>query len=1031
MSSLKDKVSVQFDDASAASVLQSLQQQTTYTFTFDNTVLRRVPVHGLVMQKTTLGEVLKWLRDNCGLQFSVTAANKNIGVLKVAARAGVNGRVDGQVLDEKNGSPVIGATVVMNKQGVTTDVEGRFSIVLPAGNYTADITYVGYKGKRITDVNVMQDSVTSINAALTPAPGTLAGVLITTSLKRETVAALYTRQKNNLAISDGISAEQIKATPDNNAAQVLKRVSGVVVQQDKFITIRGVSDRYNNVLINGALLPSTEPNRRNFSFDIVPSALIDNIVINKTATPDMPSEFTGGFVQINTRDVPAKNFLHITIGSGFNTASVGNDFLSTKRSPSEYFGAAGDNRKWFGSVYDPRKYAAAIIANDTAYMRHIGSRIPDNWRTYRYHYTPVQNYQVAGGMLQPLGNGRSVGFTAALTYRNEQLMEAGEKRSIQIFDYATERYRFNTAIGALLNGAWKTAHHRIAWKNLYNRRLSNQYDNDNGLSFLNAGTGSAEARTSSNLLVNTLWQTRLEGEHTIGRDLLKADWYVDYNHLKRDQPDSRYGRTSYNAGLPVYNFKETPLVWGGLFASQLVEERKNAGVNLQLPFTIANNKQLIKTGYGYTERTADYTASGLRAINPYKDGGGGVYNNWVDEQAGKPYYAIATPQNFKDYHLYYRPSYVFVNSTGDGYNGKQTLQSVYLMGDFRLLQQLRVAGGVRYEGNKMSVRTVYQSGSSDTINTKGGQFPLEKSWLPSANITWQITKQVNLRAAYSKTLARPDFVERSSFMYYDYPEQLYVYGDSAVRTTHIQNYDARIEYYPGAGEVLSFSAFYKDFTDPVERFFLLGNPNSSVTYKNLDKAKVKGIELDLRKSLSFINPGSAILRNFFFSGNFSYLKGKIETYDNRTDSTGAIKKVKVEDNRPVQGLTPYVINGGLTYAGKLFGFNISYNRFGRRIVYGGTYSELIQYESPRDVVDLQLNFQLIKQKLELRVNAADILAQPFVVYSNTLRSYNGVTGGFQGDNHDPKGAGYNADLDFVNYKVQRGANYSFTLTYKL
>lgn len=1032
LAALKEKVSVHFDATDATVVLRALQQQTSYTFTFDNTILKTVAVHNLVLQNTTLGEVLKWLRDNCGLQFSVTG-NKNIGVLKVMSRTAATGRVDGQVLDEKSGAPVIGASVAIGKLGFVTDVEGRFSTSLLPGKYTADITNIGYKGKRITDIEIIRDSITALNVVLTPAPGTLTGVLITTSLRRETVAALYTRQKNNLAISDGISAEQIKATPDNNAAQVLKRVSGVVVQQDKFVTIRGVSDRYNNVLINGAMLPSTEPNRRNFSFDIVPSALIDNIIINKTASPDMPSEFTGGFVQINTRDVPAKNFLSITVGTGFNSVSSGKQLLSDKRSSSDYFAGVGSERRWFGNIYDPKKYAAAIFANDTAYIRNIGSRIPNRWQYYRYGYAPVQNYQLAGGMVKQLPGSRSIGFTAAATYRNEQFAEEGEKRSVQIFDYATQRYRFTTAIGALLNGAYKTAKHKIAWKNLFNRRFNNQFDYDDGLSFLDYASGGREGRSSSNLLVNTLWQTRFEGEHTIGTDVLKLDWFADYNHLKREQPDSRYERWRYigDDALPQYNFKETPLIWGGMFASALVEKRKNADLNMQLPFTVGCARQIMKIGYAYTERTAAYKATGLRALNPYRNGGGGIYANWINEQNGLPLYLIATQQNFKDYRLMYHPAYVTAQSTGDGYDGQQQLHAVYLMGDLRVLKQLRIAGGLRYERNNTRVTTVYQT-TYDSSTTTGGQFPVENDWLPSVNATWQISKQLNLRAAYSKTLARPDFVERSSFMYFDYPEQLYVFGDSGVQTSRIQNYDLRLEYYPSAGEVISASFFYKRFINPVERFFLLGNPNSSVSYRNLDRATIEGIELDLRKSLSFISPGSPVLRNLFVSGNFSYLKGKIETYDNRADSTGQIKRVKIEDDRPVQGLTPYVINAGLNYSGKLFGCNISYNRFGRRIVYGGTYSELIQYELPRDVVDVQLSFQLIKQKLELRLNAADILAQPFVIYSNTLKyAANGVLGGLQGNNHDPKGAAYNPDLDFINYKAKRGTNYSFSLTYKL
>src|SRR5690606_6617223 len=170
-------------------------------------------------------------------------------------------------------------------------------------------------------------------------------VVVTANYRKASVEGLYALQKNNAALSDGISAEQIRVTPDNNAAQVLKRVSGLTVQDDKFVTVRGLSDRYNNVLLNGAALPSTEPNRRNFSFDIIPSGLIDNIIVNKTATPDMPAEFAGGLVQVTTKDIPDDNYASVTVGSGYNTNTIGRDMYSTKRGGNDYLGYVDGTHK--------------------------------------------------------------------------------------------------------------------------------------------------------------------------------------------------------------------------------------------------------------------------------------------------------------------------------------------------------------------------------------------------------------------------------------------------------------------------------------------------------------------------------------------------------------------------------------------------------------------------------------------------------------------------------------------------------------
>lgn len=1018
-STLKEKVTLNYFNTNAAVIFQSLQQQTSYTFSFDNGMMQSVIIDSLIVKNGTLGGALSQLNRKTGLLFSVMG-NKNIAVQRGKPPV-KEVRLTGQVIDEKSGQPVAGATVKVGGKIQTTDVEGKYSLLLPPGSYEAEVSFVGYQGKKVTDIVAGQEELLSLDISVMPQAGTLSGVMVTAGMRRESVAALYVKQRNNTAISDGISAEQIRATADNNAGQVLKRVSGVVVQNDKFVTIRGVSDRYNNVLINGAMLPSTEPNRRNFSFDIVPSGLIDNIIINKTATPDMPSEFTGGFVQINTKDVPASNFFNITVGSGFNTVSAGWQMRDRKRYDGDYFGAVGNARKWFGSAVNPRDYVKAVLTEDYPYMAKAGSKMPNNWASYQYPYAPVQNYQLSGGMLFKLKNDQSFGFTAGATYRNEQTVEAGEKRSLANSEYETERYRFVSAIGGLANMAYKTKRFKIAFKNLYNRRFTSQYDYDNGHDF-NINKQIDVRNTSSNILVNELVQNRLEGEHVIGKKLLRIDWYADRNKLVRQQPDTRYTRGERGDGSPYYeyDFVSTTLEFGALYASRLEENRKNAGINIAVPFSVAGNAELIKVGYSYSKRDALYTGSGFRLLDK-------LSGENASRFTGLPFEQIATSENISKGYLYYAPAYIQANNTGDGYQGDQKLHSAYLMGDFRLFQQLRVTGGMRYEQNDITLNTLFFSYNvRDSL--QGGKVPTEKSWLPSVNLIYNLTSKMNLRASYGETLARPDFVERTPFIYYDFPEQLYVYGDHAIKTTKVKNYDVRLEYYPTSNEVASVSFFYKDFSNPVERFFLLGNPSNAVSYGNLDKANVKGIELDVRKSLDFINPGS-VLRNFYITGNYSYLRGKIDTYADRFDSADMqIKRVKIQSNRPVQGLAPYVINAGLNYQSNNLGFNITYNRFGRRIVYGGTYEQYIQYEVPRDILDLQLSVQLMRRKLELRLNASDLLNQAFVIYSNSTPSASGGDGVF---NKDPKGAAYNPAYDFINYKVKRGTNYSFVITYKL
>ena len=1027
---LKEKISIQLKNTTAARVVEELDKHSNYTFSYTREQLEKIPVKSFVFDNITLGNALENLQRLANLEFNLLGntiavkVNTTQTVVPVPANNLRPGKITGTIRNDKNEvMPGVSISVESIDKGATTSVNGDYVVSLPPGSYTLKFSFVGYQSRRITEAVVKENETTDLNIVLNSATTQMQAVVVTSGARKESTRSLLMAQKNNAGMTNGISAEQIRATGDNNTGQVLKRVSGITVQGDRFVTIRGVSDRYNNVLINGASLPSTEPNRRNFSFDIVPSALVDNVIVNKTATPDLPGEFTGGMVQINTTDVPFRNFLNIGIGTGFNTESVGNNFISHKRDKKAALGIVDDERKWFGDgrVFEQKQYVQYHGNKDTAALRAIGAQIPNRWQTYRYPYTPMQNFQLSGGANKMFKNNSSIGAVAAITYRNELLYEEGEARSIQNYDYWGKRYRYNTTIGGLFNAAFKSKGHKLAWKNLYNNRYSNQYDDRYGYQISNSGF---ENRTGEVTLANRLIQTRLEGEHNLFNSAFKIDWYGDYITMKREQPDGRFvvGRDKDSGNHTYsYNFNERNLFWGGLYASTLEEKRTNAGVNVSVPFVVAKARQSFKAGYSYSKREADYDATALRVLT--------ATDAFVQSHEGLPYYTIATQEAIGNGSLLYVPSYIRSESTGDRYNGEQKLKAAYGMLDLKILQKLRVVGGMRYENNKVTM-------STETYNTLG--FPVfsdstynEEDWLPSVNLIYSITDKFNIRGAFSKTLARPDFVERSPYVYFDFIEQLQVTGQKALQITRIKNYDLRFEYYPSGNEILSASVFYKYFDKPVERFYILGSPNNLVEYWNLYSATAKGVELELRKSLSFISPSSKWLQNLYFSANATYLEGEIKYVV--TKSLVTQKDTFYIDNgrRPIQGLSPYIINMGLNYQTKIWGFNIGYNRFGRRIVNGGTDSKLIQYENSRDVVDVQLSYQLMKQKAEIRFNISDLLNQYTIIYSNNIKEDAG--GGYPGagDNNDPKGSAYNKALDYVNYKAKKGTAFSVSLTYKL
>lgn len=980
----------------------------------------------------------------------VTEIDGNIILIKQKqynTKTNATGRIYGQVMDGKSGDPVIGATIKAGTTGTTTDVKGEYSLSLSAGVHAVSISSIGYTSKEIRNVEIKKGAPFQLDVALTVQKGTLKGVEVVGSAKSESIAALYIRQKNNAAISDGISAEQIRRTPDNNVAQVLKRVSGLTVQDNKFVVVRGMSERYNNVLMNGAVLPSTEPNRRNFSFDIIPSNLIDNVVVHKTATPDLPGEFTGGLVQVNTIDIPKDNFIQVLAGSGLNTNSTGKGFLSTRRYNSDYWGHAGEDRRWLGNKWNADAYKSYRDNNDQAALAAMDARIPNNYGLHRYTAKPLQQYQLSIGRNHQFKQGNTLGFVLSGTYRHEENIEnydAWFRQSPTIVDSA-HQYNFITAIGAIGNLAYQAKKHKIVWRNLFNRRFSHENIVQEAL---DRGGALPAFEYISMVETGDLFQTRLEGEHVFGKQEIKFTWFADMATVKKEQPDTRYSVGHINGydsatqkRLLEYQYNRplsSTIKDGGMYASKLDEKRKNIGGDITFPFRLNGQVQKLKAGYWGTFRAAYFEQVALAPV--FNSQNGNTPEKADSIGYGKPDYEIYTPGNFAAGLLQYRPVTVTGLGGEDYYDGRQNLHAAFLMLDIKPVEKLRIIGGVRLEDNTMKVRrysrinTDNSSRGVDTTRTYK-----ERDWLPSINIIYSFTPKINVRAAYSKTLARPDFRERATYIYYDFKMRQAVKGVEGLEYSTAHNADLRFEWYPSAAEVLSVTGFYKKYYNPVEMVSYKQSDNKySLFYFNLVDAENIGLEIDYRRSFAFLAPASAFLRNLYLSANLSYLHSTV-TYDAEniqrvqsglppnptTDSTRSERK------RPLQGLSPYVVNAGLSWQGAVIGANVTYNRFGRRVLFAGIDDYDDTYENPRDVLDLQLNARLLKQKMELRFNISDLLNQYYIEYFN--KNPDGdppASPGLKDNADDPKGFGYNPDSDWKLKRTRRGTAYSFTVSYR-
>ncbi|AMR34469.1 TonB-dependent receptor [Mucilaginibacter sp. PAMC 26640] len=864
------------------------------------------------------------------------------------------GKIIGKVIDQKTSETLIGATVNIEgtTQGIATDVDGHYALSgVKPGKYTILVRYIGYQTKSISDIEVKAGATTPLDVTLAASTTTaLKEVVVRATYRQASVASLYAIQKNSVSISDGISSELIRRSPDRNTSDVLKRVSGTTIQDNKFVVVRGLSDRYNSASLDGAPLPSTEPNRKAFSFDIVPSNLIDNIIINKTASPDLPGDFAGGNVQILTKDIPDQNFVSLALGYGYNTQSTFKDFRSGFRSTSDYFGFDDGSRKLVKNFPSTNE----ILTNQVTGTRNIQSinSLNNDFNIYTSKALPSQNYQITVGNVQEIGKNKNrFGTTLSLTYRNTQTITPDLQQQYDNYDYHSSVSKFSTNIGALANFAYSFGKSKITLKNLYNRILDDQFTYRTGA---NTGTTSSDNRYYAfDMLEKGLFKSTLEGEHALGAKTSKIKWNLGYTNIINDQPDQK--KVNYKQNNPGDPYTATVASSLGkenarLF-SKLNENIYSGKIDYSLPVDLFKQSTLkIGVNSQYRDRVFDARFLGV------------VFNEQTSDQLGyntasllqRPIQTLFGP-NLVGTGVYDLDE---IANLTDRYTANSLTNAAYAMLDSKLGDKVRVVYGLRVEKFDLNLET--KDPTADKVKLNNTDF------LPSVNFTYALTAKANLRASYYRSVARPEFRELALFSYYDYELLASIQGNPALKRASIDNADIRYEFYPSAGQIFSVSAFYKKFQNAIESSLDDRNSTATISYFNSKSAYVYGVELEARKALEFINGGT------FFKNTTAYVNTSITKSRVENPTTG---DAFLEVNRPLTGQSPYVINAGITHSelDNKLSVNVLFNRLGKRIFYvGGTRFPSV-YELPRSVLDLQVGYKVLKNKGEFKLSGSDLL----------------------------------------------------------
>lgn len=971
------------------------------------------------------------------LSFAVFSQEKSKGV------------ITGTVLDEEAQTYPSAKVELVNVKTILTDMDGKFRFSdLTPGKYTIIVKTPDYSDKIIQGIVVTNEDVTVVDIVLSV--NTMTEVVFdgTKNRKQDTEHAATLIQKEAGTMSEVVSGVTVQKTPAKNVGDVVKMSSGASIQDGKFAVIRGLNDRYNAAFLNGAPLPSTESDRKAFAFDMFPSNMLDNLVISKTATPEMPSEFAGGIIQINTKSIPDKNFVTFSLGGSYNT-------ITTFKAQKTYEGGKLD---WIGVDNGSRAMSSAIPAYGSypvtiSEQANLAQQFSTSWALVDRKFSPNYSFQFSSGFRDTV-LGKEFGVLTALTYSrsfnyNETVRRGytnGTDGAPSLLDYEYVDHNNGEQIlaGGMANFTLKlNDSNEIGFKNIYSINSDDK---------LIARTGEINPlETNPSLLKsNARWFTsnqvysgQLTGTHQLNKKV-KLNWLTGYSNVVRTIPSLRrtiYTRYKYLTDPTDPNPLDTqyvanmsyssvgPNYSGGMFFSENKEHSLNNRLDLAYTFDETRKvKTTLKFGLYSQIRNRDFRARQL-GYTKYGVVGGNV--QFQESLLYLPEDQIYAPENMG---LLEAPSssngnmgkggFKLTDGTkfSDAYTAASKLNAAYAMADNRF-GNLHLIYGARVEYFQQEMQAKRDNNTDLTINTT------KLDVLPSLNAKYSLNDTASIRFAFSQTINRPEYRELAPFAFYDFTTNLVVSGNDSLQRAKINNIDIRYERFPGRGQLFTASVFFKHFENPIEQ---VSRPDvtGEISYKNVPSAINYGVEVEGRMAIGniFKVDTSSIFNDLQLFANGAVIRSKV-------DVSGVVGSAT--DSRPLQGQSPYVLNAGITYShpDNIWSSTLYLNRVGDRISIVGNVNEPDLYEKARTFLDFQLTYSFLKNKnAQLKLNVQNILAQDQIYYQNssTTEEVKGVKAAantlFLGDKNNANG--YQASTDDQVWKTNFGRTISLGVTFK-
>ena len=906
------------------------------------------------------------------------------------------GILKGTINDSKTGESLVGTTVLMQgtTTGTITDFDGNYILPnIPPGAYNMVISFISYQSQ-IIRVEIKDGEETVLNVQLEPATLDVGEVQVVAKRRTDTDMSMMSKLKAQNLIVSGITSQQISKSQDKDAAEVIRRVPGITITDGRFVVVRGLVERYNSVMLNNSTAPSFEADKRAFSFDAIPSGLIDNILIYKSPAPELPADFAGAAINIQTKNAADQNSFSFSYGTKYvQNTSFNSDFQTFEKSKTDWLGYDNGSRAIPEGVPGPKEFSelyvwpnAQLYIQRTDEINNISTLFANNWETTydapfldQSFSASLQRRFVAGkvsiGNLTSLSYGTSNSYTEGT--RTEFLeFDEDQYQTIMDFDFADQVSKKEYKTGLIHN--WNVIYGRnqkLEFRNFLNQSGLQTTTQRNGIRYDNGETLEMYDLKYESRLV---YSGQLSGEQLFNSGRTKINWMAGYSHTNKNQPDNRRlmfvqinDETSDRDQQYYLRVQNVPNPY---YAGRLWIDMKENTYDGKLDFS--HNFKLFGSENDWVFKTGGFYENKQRQFNSRLIGVVGVRN--PPDIFFHPVGEIMAPENFyfdrttpyTQHGLSYRDN----TRAKDSYNATDEMKAGYAAISIPVTKKLTVYGGIRAENWSREIRDFWEQ--TETVD----KTPITRDTLDifaSVNITYNLNDKNLLRASFGKTVNRPEFREMAPFDYQDFELFAIVYGNPELKAAYIKNYDLRYEWYPSQGEMISVAGFYKSFTDPIETFLRPSGSTYDYFFYNTEEAYSTGVEIDVRKRFDELENSASFIRfmkDMTVIFNTSLIKSEINTSQ---------QEFTRDTVRVMSGQSPYIVNLGLFYNNveKGWDINLNYNIIGKRIAYVGTPANPHTWELPRNSLDLTVQ-KTFKHNLQLKAGIKDILNNPvrFVQY---------------------------------------------------